>query len=81
MYKLDHPNVVRLYNHFEDNDNVYLLLDFAEKGQLFNLIKGGNRLSEKEAVVYIQGLVQALDYIHNFKEPIIHRDIKGENIL
>lgn len=81
MYSLDHPNIIKLYNHFEDADNVYLVMELAEKGQLFDLIKKYKRLNDSEAVIYIRDLVLSLDYIHSLEKQVIHRDIKGENIL
>lgn len=83
MYSLDCENVVRLFNHFEDDENLYLVMEFAEEGQLMNKIKKApsKKLPEAVAAAYIRDLVKALDYIHNLSPPIIHRDIKPENLL
>lgn len=81
MYGLNHDNIIKLYNHFEDDKNIYLVIEFASGGQLYqNLFKQpGKRFSEKIGAKYIDQLVDSLDYIHSKK--IIHRDIKPENIL
>ena len=83
MYSLDNDYVVRIFNHFEDDENLYLVIEFAEEGQLMNKLKKSatKRLSESTAIGYVRDLVSALDYIHNLNPPIIHRDIKPENLL
>lgn len=83
MYSLKSEFVVCLYNHFEDDENLYLVMEFAEEGQLMNKLKKApnKKLSETIAAAYVRDLVSALDYIHNLTPPIIHRDIKPENLL
>lgn len=83
MYSLDCDYVVRLFNHFEDDENIYLVMEFAGEGQLMNKIKKSpsKKLPEPVAAGYIRDLIKALDYIHNLSPPIIHRDIKPENLL
>jgi len=81
MYKLDHPNIIKLYNHFEDDDSFYLVLELASKGQLYTKLKRQGRLEERSAAQFIRDVVAAVSYLHALKPPIIHRDIKPENIL
>ena len=83
MYSLKHDNIVQLYNHFEDDENIYLVIEFAEEGQLMNKLKkaANKKLKEANAAAYLRDLVLALNYIHNLNPPIIHRDIKPENLL
>ena len=81
MYKLEHPNIIKLYNHFEDDDSFYLILELAPKGQLYTKLKKLGRLEERVAAQYIREVAAAVDYLHALKPPIIHRDIKPENIL
>lgn len=84
MAQLDHPNIIKCLGWWEDELNLWLMLEFAAKGQLFNLVKRYGKVSEGNAVFYIADLCKALDYMHHFdngKKQILHRDIKGENIL
>ena len=76
---LVHPNIVRLVDHFEDVPKLYIVLEFVEKGTLFDLIRRKIKLSESEACeLFIQACV-GLNYLH--QNNIIHRDIKPENLL
>jgi len=49
MYKLDHDHILRLYNHYEDDDNFYLILQFCGKGQIYSMLKKEGRFNEKIA--------------------------------
>ena len=76
---LIHPNIVRLIDHFEDISKLYIVLEFVEKGSLFDLIRRKIKLSESEACnIFIQTCV-GLNFLH--QNNIIHRDIKPENLL
>jgi aurora kinase len=81
MYNLNHEHVVKLYNHYEDDDNFYLILQYCAKGQLYTMLKREVRLNEKTAGQYLREVISAVDYLHSLDPPIIHRDIKPENIL
>ena len=81
MYKLNHPYVVKLYNHYEDDDSFYLILEYAPKGQIYTLIKREGRFSERVSAQYLREVISACQYLHSLDPPIIHRDIKPENIL
>jgi len=76
---ISHPHIVRLYTYFEDSENVYLVLEFAENGSLFHYLKKRKRVSEKEAFVYFFQTCLGIDYLH--KRNVIHRDLKPENLL
>ena len=81
MYKLDHPNIIKLYSHFEDNEHFCLIMEYASKGQLFSLIKKHRKLNQIMAKQYLKEIISAIKYLHEKNPPIIHRDIKPENIL
>lgn len=81
MYKLQHPYVVKLYNHYEDDDSFYLILEYAPKGQIYTLLKREGRFSERVSAQYLREVIAACRYLHSLDPPIIHRDIKPENIL
>ena len=49
MYKLDHSHILKLYNHYEDDDNFYLILQYCAKGQIYSMLKKEGRFSEKVA--------------------------------
>ena len=76
---ISHPNLVCLKDTFDEDDGVYLVLELATEGELFNWIVMKGKLSEAETrKVFIQ-LFQGLKYLH--ERNIVHRDIKPENIL
>jgi serine/threonine protein kinase len=81
MYSISHNNIVGIYNHFEDDENCYLVIEYAGGGQVYSkmLTLGGKRFPEPEAAKMVYELCLALDYLH--KRSIIHRDIKPENLL
>jgi serine/threonine protein kinase len=81
MYMLHHPHIIKLVNHFEDEDNIYLIMDFASKGQLYTHLKRVGKFDQRTAAQYMREVISALKYLHSFNPPIIHRDIKPENIL
>ena len=81
MYKLNHPHVIRLINHFEDDEKFYLIMPHASKGQLYSLLRRQVRFDQRTAAQYMREVLEAVRYIHSFSPKIIHRDIKPENLL
>ena len=77
--KLNHRNIIRLYTKKETDDEIQILLEYAENGNLFNLIQKENGLDESKAFLYFIQIVNAVNFLH--QNNIIHRDIKPENIL
>ncbi|GKZ83658.1 hypothetical protein AnigIFM56816_008754 [Aspergillus niger] len=76
---VSHPNLLCLRDTFDESDGVYLVLELAPEGELFNLIISQQKFSESETrCIFIQ-LFEGLKYLHD--RGIIHRDIKPENIL
>lgn len=76
---LRHPNILMLYGHFHDDNRVFLILEFAGKGELYKHLRRENRFPEWKAASYIAQMASALKYLH--KKHVMHRDIKPENIL
>ena len=83
MYKIHHPNVVRLFGHFEDNQNCYFIMEYVNQGNLCTLLeKQANKCLEPQIVAgLLKDLIRAVYFLHQMDPPIIHRDIKPENAL
>ena len=83
MYKIHHPNVVKLYGHFEDNNYCYFIMEYIAKGNIYELIPHDNKkkLNTKIVASLMKGVISAVYYLHHMKPIIIHRDIKPENVL
>lgn len=76
---LRHPNILRLYGYFYDADRVYLILEYAARGELYRELTAVRRFDERRAARYVASLAAALAYCHG--KHVIHRDIKPENLL
>ena len=76
---LRHPNILKLYGHFHDSKRVFLILEYAGKGELYKHLRKENTYQEWKAAQYIAQMASALKYLH--KKHVMHRDIKPENIL
>jgi len=76
---LDHQNVIKLYEIYEGEKSVYLVLEYLRGGELFKFIKDQKNYSEEIAREIIHSILKTLQYIHS--KNIIHRDIKPENII
>ena len=83
MYKIHHPNVVKLFGHFEDNNYCYFIMEYISKGNVYNLITLDKKkhLATKVVASIIKDVISATYFLHNMNPPIIHRDIKPENVL
>uniref|UniRef100_A0A8C9GUM3 Protein kinase domain-containing protein n=1 Tax=Piliocolobus tephrosceles TaxID=591936 RepID=A0A8C9GUM3_9PRIM len=79
MKQMDHPNIIKLYEVYEDNDRLYLVLELCTGGELFDKIVKCGSFSELEAYKIMKQVFSALYYCHS--KNIIHRDLKPENIL
>lgn len=79
MKLMEHPNIMRLYDVWEGKGNLYLILEWVEGGELFDLIVERGCLPHAQALIYFKQLIYGLSYCHAFS--IAHRDLKPENIL
>ncbi|XP_033927843.1 aurora kinase C-like isoform X1 [Melopsittacus undulatus] len=76
---LRHPNILRLYNYFHDERRVFLILEFAPRGELYKELQRCGRFDATRTATLVEELADALRYCHSKR--VIHRDIKPENLL
>jgi predicted Ser/Thr protein kinase len=78
---LDHPRVVRVREHFEDQDNHFLVMDLVDGPDLAQLLsdRGGPGLPVEECVDYAHQACEALAYVH--EQHVVHRDVKPDNLI
>ena len=81
MYEISHPHIIKLFNHFEDENFFYLVMELAESDNLFNKLSKQKSFLQRNAAQYFREIVLAVEYLHSHIPAIIHRDIKPENIL
>ena len=79
MKLIEHPNVINLYDIWENRGELYLVLEYVEGGELFDYVSSTGALPEEEAVRLFRQIIAGLSYCHRFN--ICHRDLKPENIL
>jgi calcium-dependent protein kinase len=76
MKHMDHPNIIKLFETFEDNRNIYLVMELCTGGELFDRIIELGHLSEHQAAILMQQILRAIHYMHQNK--VMHRDLKPE---
>uniref|UniRef100_A0A914HJN5 non-specific serine/threonine protein kinase n=1 Tax=Globodera rostochiensis TaxID=31243 RepID=A0A914HJN5_GLORO len=79
MKQLDHPNIVKLYQVIENETTLFLVMEYASGGELFDYLVAHGRMKEKEARAKFRQIVSAVQYLHS--KNVIHRDLKAENLL
>ncbi|KAF8513471.1 kinase-like domain-containing protein [Gautieria morchelliformis] len=79
MKLIDHPNVLSLYDVWETANELYLIMEYVEGGELFDYLVSRRRIHADEALHYFQQIISAISYCHGFN--IAHRDLKPENLL
>ena len=79
LSQIDHPNVVKTFEIFDESDRLYIVMEVMTGGELFDRIVEKDHYSEKEAADTIRPIVDAIKYCHEMG--ITHRDIKPENLL
>ncbi|XP_043932353.1 aurora kinase C-like [Protopterus annectens] len=77
--RLRHPNILQLYNYFHDRKRVFLILEFAPRGELYKELQKCEQFDEQRSATYMEEMADALTYCH--ENNVIHRDIKPENLL
>ena len=83
MYRIHHPNVVKLFGHFEDNTYCYFIMEYIQGGNIYSYVpkNGIRKISTQQVASIIKDVISATYFLHNMIPPIIHRDIKPENVL
>lgn len=75
---MDHQNIVKLYEVYEDDESFYLVMDLLKGGELFDEIVKRAKFNEKDAAEVMIQILSAINYIHT--KGYVHRDLKPENI-
>ena len=83
MYRIHHPNVVKLFGHFEDNTYCYFIMEYIAGGNIYSYVpkNGIHTISTQQVASIIKDVISATYFLHHMYPPIIHRDIKPENVL
>jgi serine/threonine protein kinase len=76
---LNHPNIIKMYGCFQDQLNIYIILEVGSGGQLYHHLKKAQPLAEPRIAFIMKQVCDAVNEIHSLR--IIHRDIKPENIV
>uniref|UniRef100_A0AAZ3QLS8 non-specific serine/threonine protein kinase n=1 Tax=Oncorhynchus tshawytscha TaxID=74940 RepID=A0AAZ3QLS8_ONCTS len=79
MKLLNHPHIIKLYQVMETKDMLYMVMEYARNGEMFDYLLSSGRLSESEARRKFCQILSAVDYCHS--NHIVHRDLKAENLL
>jgi serine/threonine protein kinase len=79
LRSIPHPNIVQIYEMFEDNANYYIITELCDGGDLFSRIEKLGYFTEKDAAYFLEEILMAINHCHSKK--ICHRDLKPENVL
>lgn len=79
LKQMDHPNILKLYEFFQDPKRYFLVTELCTGGELFEKISQEQQFSERDAANIIKQVLSAINYCHS--RNIVHRDLKPENLL
>jgi calcium-dependent protein kinase len=79
LIEADHPNIIKIYEYYEDEVNFYLITEYVSGGELYETICTWKDFNEEKAAYIMYQILSAINYLHSKK--IVHRDIKPENML
>lgn len=79
LKQIDHPHIVKIIEYYENENELFIVTEFLEGGELFNKIEELNTFSEKDTSIIIKQVLSAVAYMH--KKSMTHRDLKPENIM
>lgn len=81
LKNLHHPNLPQVYDYFQEGDTVYTVMDYVEGSSLADYIAAGTQFPEQTVCLWLSQLADVLRYLHEQDPPILHCDIKPENIM
>lgn len=77
--KLGHPHIVKFHNSFQKDNTIAMVLEYAERGNLYSYLRKKKRLSEFEAYTFFSQTLKAISFLH--ENDILHRDLKVNHII
>ena len=81
MYRVHHPNVVKLFGHFEDNIYCYFIMEYIAGGNIYGLVPKSRSIPPQQISSIMKDVISAVYFLHHMHPKIVHRDIKPENVL
>lgn len=81
LKRLSHPMLPRIADLLDDNDNLYIVMDYFSGSNLMDILQKEGRISEKVLVEWTYELIDVLKYLHDRNPPVIYRDLKPSNII
>lgn len=75
---INHPNIIKLYEVLDTTNDIFVIMELASKGELYDFIQN-NEITEEQAKFYFRQIISGVEYVH--QNLISHRDLKPENIL
>jgi len=79
LKEIDHPNIIKMYEFFEDEKRYYLVTEICKGGELFDEILQRGKFTERDGAILMKQVLSCINYCHQAN--IVHRDLKPENIL
>ena len=79
IMRLNHPNIIKVYQVLDSEDECLIVMDYASGGEMVEHAAKDNFLTEEEGRKYFRQLISAIDHFH--LASVVHRDLKLENIL
>ncbi len=81
LLKLDHPNIVKVHKHFNEDDRHYLLLDYIGGQSMRQLVNLNGPFHPLDVIEHAQAICHILAYLHSQQPPVLHRDLTPDNLM